>query len=215
MKQQAIANARFLRNKVFLGFDPGGKRRFGVAWLCGSRFGIGVVDSAADALTWAKRRCPSAPLAAGIDTLLHWSLGHGGNRNAERFLRQHGISAGVISPNALRGAMVIGGLSLAFKLREKWPTIRLNETHPKALYWWLTGKRYRKDQINAACCSFEKWSRIKARCGTDDEFDALLSAWATREAMRKDWCNLVGTCDDQVHPIKSVTYWWPNEKRLS
>jgi hypothetical protein len=40
----------------------------------------------------------------------------------------------IMSPNSLYGAMAIGGMALAFRLRQKWPELELNETHPKVLF---------------------------------------------------------------------------------
>ncbi len=38
--------------------------------------------------------------------------------------------------------MAVGGMALALRLRERWPSILLNETHPKVLIPALGGDRY-------------------------------------------------------------------------
>jgi hypothetical protein len=38
----------------------------------------------------------------------------------------------IVAPNSLRGAMAIGGMALALRLRQKWPELVLNETHPRS-----------------------------------------------------------------------------------
>ena len=58
-----------------------------------------------------------------------------------------------MAPNSLYGAMAIGGMALAFRLREKWPELELNETHPKVLLHALGGPRYeqkRQETVDAA-----------------------------------------------------------------
>jgi hypothetical protein len=191
----------------FFGFDPGGKGRFGVAWLRGHEIRVETVGSVKAAVKWAEDVCEGRPLAAGIDTLLHWSVGDGGNREAERYLRKY-LRSGVLSPNSLLGAMTIGGVTLALKLRDRWPSIELNETHPKALYSWFTGCAYRHNPQGAIA-----WLKARYVIDTvslnDHEFDALLSALATREALRDDWCDLAKTHDDHVYMVCSVKYLWP------
>ena len=51
-------------------------------------------------------------------------------------------SASVMAPNSLYGAMGFGGVGLALRLRERWPSIALTETHPKVLFYALHGSRY-------------------------------------------------------------------------
>jgi hypothetical protein len=48
----------------------------------------------------------------------------------------------ILSPNSLYGAMAIGGMALAFRLREKWPELVLNETHPKVFFHARWDQRY-------------------------------------------------------------------------
>jgi hypothetical protein len=38
----------------------------------------------------------------------------------------------IVAPNSLRGAMAIDGMALALRLRQKWPVLVLNETHPRS-----------------------------------------------------------------------------------
>ena len=47
-----------------------------------------------------------------------------------------------MAPNSLFGAMAVGGVGLALRLRERWPSIALTETHPKVLFYALHGSRY-------------------------------------------------------------------------
>jgi hypothetical protein len=121
---------------VYLGFDPGGDRGFGVAILHGTYARAATVSAVSEAIDWALKQCgTNEPMAAGIDTLLHWSDGPGGWRPADQKLRiaYSEVRASVLSSNGLYGSMGIGGMALALRLRERWPKILLNETHPKVV----------------------------------------------------------------------------------
>jgi hypothetical protein len=119
---------------IYLGFDPGGDRKFGVALLdggCGKTSTVSTVD---EAMKWAiDVRGARKPKAAGIDTLLHWATSKSGTRPCDERLgaRYPKARKSIMSPNSLFGAMAIGGMALALRLRQKWPETLLNETHPK------------------------------------------------------------------------------------
>jgi hypothetical protein len=119
---------------IYLGFDPGGDRKFGVALLdggCGKASTVSTVD---EATKWAiDVRGARKPKAAGIDTLLHWATSKSGTRPCDERLgaRYPKARKSIMSPNSLFGAMAIGGMALALRLRQKWPETLLNETHPK------------------------------------------------------------------------------------
>jgi hypothetical protein len=115
---------------IFLGFDPGGANKFGVAILQSHDVRASVCSGIREAVSWALDKCQGAiPVAAGIDTLLHWSSSSTGLRAADTWLRARYPDAkkSVVSPNALYGAMTIGGMGLALELRRVWPSIRLNK----------------------------------------------------------------------------------------
>ena len=107
--------------------------------------------------------------------------------------------------------MTIGGMGLALELRRAWPTIRLNETHPKVLYWALTGGRYAAEQFPAAARGFEFSHNLELAGPIDDDhqFDALLSAWATREGYTRGWQDLAEPEADHIFPAGKVNYLWP------
>ena len=200
---------------IFLGFDPGGAGKFGVALLQGGTASVSTCCGIGEALSWALNECRNKkPVAAGIDTLLHWSTDKGGLRNADRWLRNTYLEArsSVMYPNSLYGAMAIGGMGLALELRRHWPTIRLNETHPKVLFHALTGKRYRPADLARAVEWFAGHSSltIAGDISNDDQFDALLSAWATREGYAVGWQDLVDRdVNGQIFPVGEVNFLWP------
>ena len=202
-------------DSVFVGFDPGGERGFGVAVIVEAAVYSATVSTVAEAMTWAVKRCGDRiPVAAGIDTLLHWSDGPAGWRPADKQLRAAypAMRNSVASPNSLYGAMSIGGMALALRLREKWPDIILNETHPKVLVAALGGARYKDDDAHAAIEWFARHSGLDMRDARDGhELDAILSAWATREGITQGWGDLVGNDRSLIFPAGAVSYLWPEE----
>lgn len=114
-------------------------------------------------------------------------------------------------PNGLYGAMTIGGVGLAIGLKKIWPNLLLNETHPKVLYHALTEQTYPRENLSAAI----EWLVTRAKLDpisstpSDDEFDAILSAWATREALNNRWIDLAVVDDEHIYPINNVHYFWP------
>ena len=114
-------------------------------------------------------------------------------------------------PNSLYGAMTIGGVGLAIELKKLWPYSLLNETHPKVLYHALTGRPYPRENLSTAI----EWLVTRAKfepvnsMPTEDEFDAILSAWATREALIHQWNDLAVANDKHIYPIDDVRYFWP------
>ncbi len=64
-----------------------------------------------------------------------WSSRKGGGRKVDEKLRRaYGIPSGTVQqPNSLRGAALIGGAMLAYRIRSEYPEIHITEFHPKAL----------------------------------------------------------------------------------
>jgi len=152
------------------------------------------------------------PLAAGIDTLLHWCDAPGGWRPADKLLRAAypAAQSSILSPNGLFGSMSIGGMALALRLRQRWPNMRLNETHPKVLAFALRGERHRDVDPAAVIAWFAQYAGLDLmRSGTGHEFDAVLSAWATREGLLQGWADLVTDDPALLFPAGTVSYLWP------
>ncbi len=198
---------------VFLGFDPGGEHNFGVAVIVGADVRTITVSTVAEAMAWAVARCGDRiPAAAGIDTLLHWSDGAAGWRPADKLLRAAypTMANSVMSPNGLFGSMGIGGMALALRLRERWPGILLNETHPKVLVGARGGPRYQDAAADAAIEWFAAHSGLDMRGARGGhELDGVLSAWTTREGLSKGWGDLVGVDRSLIFPAGAVSYLWP------
>jgi hypothetical protein len=200
-------------NDVVLGFDPGGAHGFGVALLLGPDVKTVTVSSVADAIAWAVTEChQSDPMAAGIDAMLYWCDGPGGWRPADRSLRDtyKAARSSVISPNGLYGSMGIGGMALALRLRQRWPSIILNETHPKVLAYSLRGELHRDASAASGIAWFAQHSGIDMRrVSGGHAFDAVLSAWATREGLARGWIDLATEDPALLFPAGRVSYLWP------
>jgi hypothetical protein len=212
-----IKSQNLSSSDLFLGFDPGGEKRFGVATILGSKVSFGTVSNIREAVDWTVTACNgSLPSAAGIDTILHWGKGRSGFRNADRLLREKypATSGSVMAPNSLYGAMTIGGVGIALELNRIWPDLLLNETHPKVLYYAITKQLYPRKNLLQAFDWFTQLTQIdlSQTIPSEDEFDAILSAWATREALVHEWNDLAHHDDHHIFPINGARYLWPDWK---
>jgi hypothetical protein len=201
---------------IYLGFDPGGDRKFGVALLDGDCVITSTVGTVDDAMEWADRVCRSRlPVAAGIDTLLHWATSKSGMRPCDLQLRAkyRATKNNILAPNSLRGAMAIGGMALALRLREKWPKLVLNETHPKVLLHARWGQRYDPNDeatVQAAIQWFgDQGHYTELKIEGEHQLDAAFSAWTTREGLAKGWVDIIGKDDNLIFPTGEVRYLWP------
>jgi len=201
---------------IHLGFDPGGDHKFGVAFLEGGCVKTSTVSNVDDAMKWAMRVCGSRrPIAAGIDTLLHWATSKSGMRPCDWKLRTKYriMKNSIMSPNSLYGAMAIGGMALALRLHQVWPEIILNETHPKVLLHAQWGQRYDpKDEttIGAAIQWFVGQGHyVEPLIEGEHQLDAALSAWATRKGVADGWVDIIGNGDSLLFPAGTVRYLWP------
>ena len=199
---------------IYLGFDPGGDRKFGVALLNGGCMKTSTVGTVDEAMKWAVDACEARkPKAAGIDTLLHWATCKSGMRPCDERLRARYPEArnSIMSPNSLFGAMAIGGMALALRLHQEWPEILLNETHPKLLLRAL-GKGYdtkSSETVETTISWFKCQGRYtEANIEGEHELDAALSAWATQKGVAEGWADIIGNRDKLLFPAGEVHYLW-------
>jgi hypothetical protein len=202
-----------VREDIYLGFDPGGDRKFGVAYLDVNCVMACTVSNVDDALNWAVRVCGSRrPVAAGIDTLLHWATARSGLRPCDLQLRARyrPVQNSIMAPNSLYGAMVIGGIALAMRLRQKWPEVVLNETHPKLLLHALGAERYKPETVDKAVQWFvERAQCVDRKVEGEHQLDAALSAWATQRGIAERWIDIIGPHSDLLFPAGPARYLWP------
>ena len=146
------------------------------------------------------------PIAAGIDTLLHWATSKSGTRPCDFQLRNKYplMKNSIVSPNSLRGAMAIGGMALAIKLRQEWPELVLNETHPKVLLQARWGQRYDPEDHKTVEAAIQRFVNprhyTEAKIEGEHELDAALSASATREGLAEGWENIIGDREALIFP---------------
>jgi hypothetical protein len=144
--------------------------------------------------------------------MLFWCDGPGGWRPADRSLRDAYPAArsGVISPNGLYGSMGIGGMALAMRLRQRWPSVILNETHPKVLAYSLRRELHGDADPAAGIAWFAQHSGLDMTLiDGGHEFDAAISAWATREGLSRGWVDLVTEDPALLFPVGIVRYLCP------
>ena len=190
----------------WVGADPGGIGNFGLAFVDGSGqlccSTVSSVDEAAKQIV-----ATGEPLGLGIDAPMWWSASRGGGRKVdERLRKRYGIPSGTVqSANSLRGAALVGGALLALRVREKFPSTRITESHPKAL---LFARELDETSFAARFEIPKAWSN-------EHERDAAISAVCAREGFERRWLtNLAEERDSfeqdpQGYWLKPVFYFWP------
>ena len=141
----------------YLGYDPGGDRKHGVAAIQSAgpgtdaqKLSVDTVNTVRDVIAWfrvfidGRRFGPVRGI--GVDTLAYWSASRGGLRGADRALRSafEPVKASVVHPNSLYGAMSVNGMFVLQKLLaldEPYGRkgLYVTETHPKVLFFSMTG----------------------------------------------------------------------------
>jgi hypothetical protein len=208
--------------KLHLGFDPGGAGAFGWCVLADAMnpplviCGSGVADHAGGAVT-AALGCVGRDgevLAAGIDSPLFWRTD--GDRVVDASVRSAivrlGSSSGTVNHvNSLRGACLIQGMAAAMLLRQKYPTLRLTEAHPKAALWLMKiancSGRPSTVPLSALVSYF---SSTQTNAASDHERDAALAglaAWAMIHQTRT-WRNLFLSEPKPITPLSPAPGYW-------
>ena len=205
---------------IILGYDPGGNGNHGVA-ACRFETGIpleieiSTCESVEDVLSFAE--AVENLKAIGIDTLTCWGAGQSGWRPADLILRQHykSIIHSVTSPNSLAGSMGLNGMSVLIGLRHRDSALVISETHPKVLYFALTGTKY--DYVNRHAEMdrlLSSWLNIEVKTKNDHEWDAVVSILAALKGLNGDWhtdLHAISAVGDGrlIRPCGDSNYWWP------
>jgi len=209
---------------IILGFDPGSTTGVSVLRIPADGSTTAETDSVAsvdDAIDWAVNECRGeTPTAAGIDTFLCWSTERSGWRRIDLKLRNAfpDVRASVFSGNSAYGAMAVQGVAIALRLRERWPSFILNESHPQVLYHALTSKVYMRDDIPTMTAWLQQNFCLENKCTikNEHEWDALISTWATWQGLSGNWtADLVPDLggNQLLFPVGPVAYYWPQEVR--
>jgi hypothetical protein len=118
--------------------------------------------------------------------------------------------------------MEVQGAVLACRLREVWPTLLLTETHPKVLWHCLQiNIKYPRQEARTAggaLTVIDEWlegADLTGSVTSEDEFDAVFSAWAALQAHSKNWTHdlfqirAVEQTSDNISLVPDVHYFWP------
>lgn len=203
-----------------VGYDPGGNGNHGVASLivddgCPIKLSFTTVRNAQAALDWFA--IGEIPVAAGIDTLTVLSMGDSGWRPADLWLRGNypQVQNSVVNPNYLQGAMSLNGLAVMASLRSLSESILISETHPKVLYYHLTGIQHNY-RINQQLMNdqLSQWIGLSITTGTEHEWDAAVSCFAVFEGVSRRWPNdlhrLPSVADDEFVNMGGPShFYWP------
>lgn len=212
---------------VVLGFDPGGEKQFGwcVAKTTASALlslsASGTASHAAEAIEDALSNIAGIDevVAAGIDSPLFWVAN--GDRKADVVvrdgIRQLGApNAGgtVQNVNSLRGACLVQGVLIAHLLRQKWPQIRITESHPKALLWLLGIANRERRAADVRVGHLSELISCESPC-TEHMRDAALGAVAALAMIerRTGWQDLYAQETIAFTPVSAVEYWMPIDDR--
>ena len=193
--------------KLFLGYDPGGEGKHGVAAAYISKDGTfsdePKTETLADAnevIEWFHRH--SSVAAFGVDTLLAWSATV--KRVCDDALRSHYQSSSVVAQNSLYSAMTINGIIVAQDASKL--SLPLVESHPGVVINNVILKQKDSSPGNAAICErYEKLRETKKHAA-----DALVAAWCASQWIFGHWkVNLY-----EVHPNKQPGLIFPAGKAV-
>lgn len=209
---------------IYLGFDPGGEKKFGWA-VCSSKGdslyvqATGIVDHAEEAIKETLSRVPNpATIAgAGIDAPLFWV--EGGGRNVDKLVRDAISEMGAPSPggtvqhfNSLRGACLVQGVMVANLLHSRFPNITITESHPKALLYLLGIADKQKAPKSVSMADLADYVSCDKEQISEHQRDAVLGAFTAFAQKEKlpGWRNLFKEEKKPVTPFNySAEYWMP------
>jgi hypothetical protein len=106
--------------------------------------------------------------------------------------------------------MAVQGMGLAMRLRALSPRMSLNETHPKVLYFGMTGQPYVFGQPMVNWLVAQLNPLGGAAVTNEHEWDALISAWVTLRGMNGTLLqDLMAHAQNLLLPAGPVNYYWP------
>jgi predicted nuclease with RNAse H fold len=181
---------------IFLGYDPGGRGKNGVAAIrvptnTPEVISTATVLDASEALAWLTAFKDSAQ-AIGIDTLLAWSPS--GSRACDNALRRKYGGNSVIAQNSLYSAMTLNGAIVAKRIG-----LPVYESHPKLLL-----------RSDAADPVRQAYRSAVTRAGADHEADAVVAAWCAAMGYMRSWTTeLFADVEDDIElVVPGARYPW-------
>jgi len=111
--------------------------------------------------------------------------------------------------------MALNGLAMMVSLRGASEGVLISETHPKVLYYHLSGIQYNY-QINQIGMNahLTQWIGLTTNTATDHEWDAVVSCFAVLEGISRRWktdLHQLPTVAGEklVQPGGPSYYYWP------
>lgn len=208
-------------NGTILGYDPGGNASHGLALATYRKgelthFETSTLDTVEDVISQVEQ--VNELLAIAVDTLSCWSTGVSGWRPADRWLRKNykEVVHSIASPNSLYGSMGLNGMAVLIALKRRFPNLIVTETHPKVLYFALSGDKYNYNMANEKMDEFLS-SKMDCEISTesDHEWDAAISIYAARQGLTGSWARdlhaiPLESSGRMITPCGSTHYWWPD-----
>jgi hypothetical protein len=114
--------------------------------------------------------------------------------------------------------MCVNGMGVLYALRQKDAALVVTETHPKVLYFALTGMKHDWTASRGAMTAWltEQLGQVPLSVSSEHEFDALASAWACAQGVLGRWTgNLHAPCvggplgGTTIRPAGPTSYFWP------
>lgn len=196
---------------IWIGVDPGGEGKFGVAILHEGGVLTKCVDHADEAVQFIANETAGCPSGIGVDAPLWWSSGRSSDRQADRWLRfTFGLAGGnVQTANSLEGAALVQGAMFVQRMREQYPQVPVTESHPKALWAALSLPSW-----DAFCDQYK--INVVLNGAQEHERDAVLAAISAREGFEGRWRRdlsldrLTSEQDPSSYWLAPVHYYWPD-----
>lgn len=198
---------------LFLGYDPGGKGKHGVAAIQVSTAGellasptCAVASDAEAAWRWLSTH--EGAVALGIDTLLAWSPS--GGRACDDALRRtyRDYAATVIPQNSLYSSMTINGAIVA-----RWAGsagLALFESHPKLLVRTEAASIAPILPVYRKIIDEGSGKSVGTR-QADDMADAVVAAWCAAQGYLGHWSTDLFKARNAslVYVVEGARYPWP------
>jgi predicted nuclease with RNAse H fold len=190
---------------VYLGADPGGVKKTGVAVFSPPNTLVSKnVSSVQEALNWYISQIKTdKAIAIGIDAPLSWSIEQSGWRKQDLYIRSRysKYSSSVQCTNSLHGSCAVQGPLLAIEIKKQFKSIEITETHPKVT------REILKSHSSIALPNL-RFNR------NDHRRDAELSAWIAYCGFNKHqgWDNLnkAPNTNGQHLPVGPISYFFPS-----
>jgi len=104
-------------------------------------------------------------------------------------------------------------MAMALRLHDRFDRITLNETHPKVLYYALSGQQYSFPGPNDQIVHWlQKAASITAMPNslTEHAWDAAISAWITYQGYKTGFSpDLMSKANNPILPAGNIHYYWP------